>query len=357
MAYNTGSIITKGEYNTFVAGTPDGTYDSTVPNAGIVWGTGFGRFGYGQDLTFIEPVSTGQVIAAQDWDNIDAILSNIIDHQLGPGNYGVPSPVQPGQLITPISRLNPGIQLAYTGVGKCFAPTASSEVVKQYNAIWGGLGRRKLRFTQTLTFDTADKARWFFNAGGKLRLTFGHTPVTVDAYSTQWENITQSAGVITIGYRDTVRTDSVSTPGSFDLLGAGLGGFWANTSGATKEHFRQRVNPGGYGDPDYDGFYGGYGYGGYGYGYGGYGYGYYTSENTYMKVELQVTDSDGINGNLGRRVSVITTFVLDDTVAPVGDIIKGTFKVGMTISKPTPDFLPIDHWSSYSFIDAADVIP
>lgn len=357
MGYVTGDIISKGEYNTFATGAVDGTYDPYVPNVGCIWGPGFGRIGYGQDLRYISPVVQGQLIRAQDWDNLDAVLSNIVDHQLGPGNYGIPSTVEPGQLVTPISRIAPGIQLAINGIGKCFAPNLSTEKVTEGHDVWGGPGRRKLKFTQTLTFTTADHARWFFNAGGQLRLTFSVTPTTADQYSAVWENITQSAGIITIGYRSTTRKSSLATAGSYDILAPGAGGYWANSTGVTKEHFRQRANSGGYADSDADGFLGThisdyYGY----YGYG-YGYGYYGNSNTYMKVELTVSDSDGIPYNTGKTVSVITTFVQDPGSPPIGDVISASFRVGMTIAKPTVDFLPVDHWSSFYFTDSHDVMP
>lgn len=355
MAYTTGGIITKGHYNTFVAGSEDGTYDSLVPNIGIVWGTGFGRFGYGQNLDAIAPVVTGQVIQAADWDNLDAIISNVIDHQLGPGNYNSSSPVVPGQMITPISRLAPGILLAYNGVGKCFAP-GESNYSTQFSGAWGGPGRRKLRVTQTLNFESADHARWFFNAGGKLKLTFDFTPNPLTLQSAVWENITQSAGAITIGYRDTTRNGGSTYAGSHTILGAGNGGFWANSSGVAKEHFRQLPNPfGRYYDLDYDGIRGYYGHNS---GYHGYGrgtYGYYEGTDDYLLVEMLVTDNNGINGNLGKSVKVITTLVTGEvSYAPPGDTIQGTFGVNLAVSKPTTDYLFEDKYSSFIFSGTAD---
>jgi hypothetical protein len=346
MTYTTGSIVTKGEYNTFVAGSADGTYNPSVPNLGIIWGTGFGRYGYGQNLSFITPVSTGQVIAAQDWDNLDAIISNVVDHQLGPGNYLSGSPVMPGQLITTISRLAPGIQLAYGGVGKCFAPSESNYST-QFSGAWGGTGRRKLRVTQTLTFNTADHARWFFNAGGKLKLTFDFTPNPLNLQSAVWENITQSAGAVTIGYQATTRVGGSSYDGSY-IIPANADGFWSQTSGVTKEHFRQLPNPfGRYYDLDYDGIRGYYGYRG--------PYGYYESAGDYLKVEMLVTDSNGLNNNLGKTVSVITTLVnAEDAFSPAGDTIQGTFRVNLAVSKPTTDYLPVDNYSAFTFSGTAD---
>lgn len=351
MAYTTGSIITKGHYNTFVAGNEDGTYSTDTPNIGIIWGIGNGRFGYGQDLSAIAPVVSGQVIQAADWDNLDAIISNVIDHQLGPGNYASTSPVIPGQMITPIGRLAPGVLLAYNGIGKCFAPSESNYTT-QTNSAWGGPTRRKLKVTQTLTFETADHARWFFNAGGKLKLTFDFTPTPLSLQSAVWENITQSAGSITIGYRDTVRNGGSTYAGSHIILPAGAGGFWSNPSGSPKEHFRQLPNPfGRYYDLDYDGIRGYYGSGYYSNGT----YGYYEGTDDYLKVEMLITDNNGINGNLGRSVKVITTLVTGEiSYAPPGDTIQGTFGVNLAVSKPTTDYLIEDKYSAFTFSGVAD---
>lgn len=354
MAYTTGGVITKGHYNLFVTGTEDGTYDATVPNLGIIWGTGFGRYGYGQKITqddgqsVIAPVVSGQVIEAADWDNLDAIISNVVDHQLGPGNYPQASPVLPGQLITPISRLAPGIQLAYGGVGKCFAPSESNYST-QFSGAWGGPGRRKLRVTQTLTFESADHARWFFNAGGKLKLTFDFTPNPLNLQSAVWENITQSAGSVTIGYRDTTRVGGSTYTGAHTILPESQGGFWGNTTGVAKEHFRQLPNPfGRYYDLDYDGIRGYYGH-------GRGTYGYYEGTDDFLKVEMLVTDSDGNNGNIGKTVSVITTLVNGEvSYAPPGDTIQGTLRVGMSVAKPTTDYLPEDNYSAFTFSGLAD---
>lgn len=342
MSYATGSIITKGHYNLLATGSEDGTYNTEVPNLGLIWGVGYGKYGYGQNLNYIAPVESGQVIRSQDWDNLDSIISNVIDHQLGTGNYSNNSPVQPGQLVTPIPRLSPGIQLAYNGVGKCFAPS-ESDYMTQHSQAWGGPGHRKLRVTQTLTFPTADHARWFFNAGGKLKLSFAYTPNPANQLSTLWQSIAQGAGAITIGYRDTTKLGGTTAPGFYQILPAGEGGFWGNSTNTLTEHFRQIAQTS-------NNYYGGYGYYGYGYGYN------YSGAGNYLKVEMTAVDSDGINQNLGRQIKVVTTLVIVDTSnPPVGDTIQGNFKVTMTVSKPTTDYLPIDNWSSFTFNGIADV--
>ena len=358
MAYTSGNIIRKGDFNLLATGAEDGTYDATVPNLGVVWGTGFGRFGYGQIIEdTIDPVATGDAISAAQWDNLDAIISNVIEHQLGPGNYPDNSPVAPGQLISPIARLQPGVQLAYSGVGKCFAPD-ETQYNTTFSGLWGGAGRRTLKFTQTLTFESADIARYFFNAGGKIKLNFSYTPNPMNDRASVWENITQSAGVVTIGYQDTIRTGG--SPEGFTVRPAGQGGYWAQSTGVALEHFRQIANPTGrYEDIDGDGFYGSYGYSGYGYGYG---YGYYESPDDYLKVEVKVTDTDGLNQNIGKVVTITTSLVNGSIYAPAGDTIQGSFTTGLIVSKPPPPpprgpgLLTVDHWSDYIFSGEVDAV-
>lgn len=351
MTYASGNIIRKGHYNRLVTGSEDGTYNATVPNIGTVWGVGSGRYGYGQQIStengdpIIAPVEIGKPIEAADWDNLDSVIANAIGHQLGPGNY-TDKQFQVGQLIAPIG-FDAGIQLAYSGVGKCFAPR-ESDYSTQFSGAWGSPANRKLKVTQTLNFESADHARWFFNAGGKLKMSFDFTPSPLNLQSAVWENITQSAGVVAIGYTDTDRIGGSTYDGSHIILPNNQGGYWSNTSGTVKEHFRQLPNPiGRYNDLDSDGIKGYYGH-------GRGTYGYYEGTDDFLKVEMLVSDSNGLNGNIGKTVSVITTLVTGQvSYAPVGNTIQGTFKVNMTVSKPTTDYLAKDVYSLYNFAGSA----
>ena len=122
-SYTSHTLVRKSDYNLFVTGSADGTYNTESPNAGIIWGLGYGRYGYGQNLEFIAPVQKGQLIKSQEWDNLDAVLSDVLDHQLGPNTYeGLPgSQIQAGQLITPIPSFIPHVVTAFHNVGKTYA--------------------------------------------------------------------------------------------------------------------------------------------------------------------------------------------------------------------------------------------
>lgn len=352
MTYATGSIITKGGYNLFVTGSEDGTYSPDVPNIGIIWGTGHGRFGYGQDLQFIAPVETGQLIRSQEWDNLDAVLSNILDHELGAGTYeGLPgNTIRAGQLIAPINSFGAKVQQAYSNVGKSYANVDDAARTASYTGYWGNTGATTLKFIQTVTFPTADAARYFFNAGGKLKLRFANTPAMATVRNERWARICAAAGTITIGYRDTNKTGGVGSSNRYQILPAGSGGFWAHNVGdPIKQHFRQ-YDPGtpGY-DSDYD-------YDSYFYGYD-YPAGYYISNTDYLKVEATISESDGINGNPGAVVRITTSLVNGSALTPSSmDEISGTVAVSMTISRPNTVYLPVATWAPYTYNQSASAV-
>lgn len=350
MTYATGSIITKGNYNLFVTGSADGTYDTDVPNIGVIWGTGFGRFGYGQEPDFVAPVETGQVIRSQEWDNLDAVLSNILDHELGPGTYqGLPSnTINPGQLVVPINSFTSTIQQAYNNVGKSYANVDDAARVVSYTGYWGNTGATTLKLIQTVTFPTADAARYFFNAGGKLKLAFTNTPAMATVRNQRWARICAAAGTITIGYQNTTKTGG--SVGRHTILQPNLGGFWAHAPGnPIKEHFRQ-YDPGtpGY-DADYD-------YDSYLYGYD-YPAGYYINNTDYLKVEATILNSDGLNGSPGAVVRITTTLVTGSVLTPAAaDEISGTVTASMTISRPSTVYLPVATWAPYTYNQSASPV-
>ena len=82
MTYVTGGQIQANDYNTA------STLNSTV------WGVGLGPHGYGQDTTYISPVSIGNLIRNVEWNNLDAVLNLTTQHQ-GITNYN-PGTLVPG---------------------------------------------------------------------------------------------------------------------------------------------------------------------------------------------------------------------------------------------------------------------
>jgi hypothetical protein len=187
MTYATGSLILSTDFNTLIGGNP-----TTISNTlNTVWAIGGTAAGYGQ--TALTQVSGGGAIAASDWANLAGKTSNSAAHQ-GTTILAVTSPVAGGSVayqaniatnLTTIydNRLNAGVS---------GSSTANSAI---YNSPWS----TQITFTHTVTFANAEAARYFFNAGGQLKVTCSHANTTpginllVNQLASNVGTITQSA--------------------------------------------------------------------------------------------------------------------------------------------------------------------
>jgi len=354
MTYATGDLIRAADYDRFVIGADAPPPSTTAASAGLVWGTGFGRYGVGQDTSYIHPTLPGDLIRAQEWDNLDAVLRAIIEHQSGPNTYIGPGPAVSGTPIRPLSHLAPYIQTAYNDTGIAFANIDRHINNTAYTGIWGHTGTRALKFVQTFTFSSADDLRYFFNAGGKVKISFNHAGGVASARNAFWDNICAAAGTVVIGYNSTVKIGGTGTltPGlntTYGGYGAGggngkymvlgtAGGFWANSAGVSKLHFKQ------YGTTaSYSGHYGGGHYGG-----GHYGGGDDMSD--YISVELKIMGDIGTKGGLGNILEVTTTFENGMAITPAGaDQVTGTSTVSAVLSAPDASHLQVQPWNTNTF--------
>jgi len=184
MTYAVGNLIQSADFNTFVGGNPI----TTVNTLNTVWAIGGTTAGYGQ--TAVPQVSTGGSIAASDWANLVGKTSNTAAHQ-GTTILAVTSPVTGGTVtyqaniptnLTTIynSRLNTGVQ------GSSTANTAT------FNSTWS----TQITFTHTVTFANADAARYFFNAGGQIKVTCSH-PTTTAGINLLMNQLASNVGTIT----------------------------------------------------------------------------------------------------------------------------------------------------------------
>lgn len=177
-----GDLITAADYN-------------TIRNKIIgVIGAGVGNSGYGQD-TRSSSVSSGAVITKNQWDLLRFDVYNAIIHQTGSVppiteilqndviRYGAGRPVfqyetLSDQAIT--NRFN-------IGTGR-FAVEAGSTETR--TTAW----TTSVSCTATITFGTADQARYFFNSGGKMFFSSTRTGGTATGQNTSWSNLLSAAG-------------------------------------------------------------------------------------------------------------------------------------------------------------------
>ena len=180
MAYSQGSIIDAWDYNLLTwGGNVTGTYTSTPSNLAWVWGVGNGAVGYGQDATAMPAVTVGSTVTATQWSTFVQRLNLTLGHQSGAGaqlasgsNIGVVAGATIAafaNVATAVGTVNTNAAL-FTAQGSTTTGSDFDETVNTTDALTNQVyGQR------TVTFASANAARYFFNAGGRLNY-FVSTP-------------------------------------------------------------------------------------------------------------------------------------------------------------------------------------
>jgi hypothetical protein len=178
-----------------------------------ILGSGTGPRGYGQTPRS-SAVSSGEIIAKEQWDNLQYDIVNIKVHQ-----DGVPPTIA---TVTPLDVIRKGITYPNTnydaiiegailnrfniGSGRSVVTTPTITGQTSLGTIsrtgsWGGGSTGKSTCELTVSFtgandtEKANNARYFFNSGGKIRFTStrsGGTPAS--AQNNSWTNLLTTAG-------------------------------------------------------------------------------------------------------------------------------------------------------------------
>jgi hypothetical protein len=170
MAYSSGGIIEANDFNL------------RVNEINALWGTGSAGNGYGQSTT-IATTSAGTVVPATDWSTLIARMNSIQNHQYGSGT-GITSPTS-GAVITYLNTVDSFItnminsKYTYASQGAYTVGTANTNVTT-----WGNISAK----TFTFTFASADQARYFFNAGGRIGLQSNTNTITSPNAGTAWNS-------------------------------------------------------------------------------------------------------------------------------------------------------------------------
>ena len=204
MAYTAGDTITGDQYNIFVnnSSSPYG-YNHFA-------GTGSGEYGLGQ--THIATVSGGSTtITASQWNTLLTSMDNIANHT----NDTLTSRTQvtAGDTIAIKSNLETDLAtLAASVAGGCTSATglttsSALTTVTTASEGWNASATQEI----SVTFNNANEMRWFFNAGGKVRITVGVTAAVTDAKDTAFADLGTALGNIDIGAQATTRSGSGET--------------------------------------------------------------------------------------------------------------------------------------------------
>jgi hypothetical protein len=181
MSYAQGDKIDASDYNNLIGTSPS----STTNRINTVWSVGSGSAGYGQ--TALSAVSASATITATQWASLINTLNSMRTHQSGSGS-GI-SAVTAGQKIDWISTLETQIASAYTNrlsFNSNSAVSAGSALSTAWTVTVANPGSNPPAGGSSITsvtrafgaraaFASADQARYFFNAGGRLKLNLSGT--------------------------------------------------------------------------------------------------------------------------------------------------------------------------------------
>ncbi len=168
MSYIPGHRITTEEYNSFLNSAVAGVY-----GINYIIGAGSGNLGLGQTTLVNEQgtAKAGEIVTAAQWNELFTQMDTIANHTNDTMSFTEPRTA--GEIITVVAGINSDIQtLASSIEGGCVNTTAltvgSTDIAQASGAVWDTEHQAEISYT----FAGGDEARWFFNQGGSLRVTF-----------------------------------------------------------------------------------------------------------------------------------------------------------------------------------------
>lgn len=231
MTYSAGGLIQATDYNGFV---------STNANANVndLWGAGSADKGWGQ--TALSTVSAAGTVTATQWASLVNTISSMASHT-GTTITARTAPTT-GNLIQILSNINTDLtnittnrlNAAASGTQYTAWTGTNSKTAATSGATW------TITITNTVTFASAAAARYFFNAGGRIKLD-NHKTATGELGDPEWNDLantlcgdiyfTAGTGTQTIAgtaYTGTTKIGGTGTPntlatttGFYDLTAGG----------------------------------------------------------------------------------------------------------------------------------------
>lgn len=188
MTYTSGSLIQATDYNTFT---------TTAGGLNDIWATGATDKGWGQS-GFTSASVAGTVTATQ-W----AQLVNNLASSGSQTNTTLTSRTAPtvGDTISILAALSADITSVTTNRGNAAASGTEygtfSGTTSKTSATGSGQSAWTITFTHTVTFPSADQARYFWNAGGIVRLKYGKSSTGTDN-DPEWNALAGYCGTINL---------------------------------------------------------------------------------------------------------------------------------------------------------------
>jgi hypothetical protein len=225
MTYSVGGLIQATDYNGFVS-------TNAGANVNATWSTGTSDAGYGQ--TALSTVSASSLITATQWANLVNTISSIASHQ-GTTITSRSAPVA-GNLIQILSNVNTDLTNCYNNRGNAVANGTQvgtfSGTTSKTTGTGSGSTPWTITFTHTITWASADAARYFFNAGGRIKWDVNKTSTGTVA-DPEWNDLagTLCGDIFITGGTATQVIAGVSYTGTTKSGGTGTPNILATTTG------------------------------------------------------------------------------------------------------------------------------
>jgi hypothetical protein len=189
MTYVSGGLIQAADYNGFANGGAN--------NIGNIWGVGSGDKGWGQ--TAISNVATGATVTATQWATLVANLATS-GSQTGSTLTSRTQP-QAGNVIAILANVATDINTITNNRGNAVGSGTEygvfSGTTSKTAATGSGASAWTITFTHTVTFASANALRYFFNAGGIVRIKYGKTSTGTD-HNADWNTLAGWCGSINL---------------------------------------------------------------------------------------------------------------------------------------------------------------
>jgi len=208
--YGVGNTILATDFNTFAGGDP--AVGTGSLNA--VWATGGTNTGYGQ--TAEANVAVGDLVTAAKWANLVTKTANSASHQ-GTSISSVLAPAA-GDTVTYLSAIPTNLTTIYTSRLNAASQGSTTANTATYASTWSSA----LTFTHTITFANANAARYFFNAGGQLKVTCSHAN-TATSINQLYNGLASNIGTVVLSSptSGSITVNSVSFNGVTKVGGGG----------------------------------------------------------------------------------------------------------------------------------------
>lgn len=175
MTYSSGSIITASDYNAFL---------TSLNN---IWGVGSDNFGYGQ--TERPYVSNGDTVTAAQWTTMINLINSLASHQATP-ILSMGATPQSGNLVEALNNVD--YNIGQLNTRHLYAATNGTQYTswtgQNSKTSYTAPGYSVITFTTTVNWSSASQARYFFNAGGRIKIEFSKSS-TGQQGDSDWNNL------------------------------------------------------------------------------------------------------------------------------------------------------------------------